>query len=85
MKRALQEVMICVYNANISRDKVKYIREARLQLTSVRILFRVGEELKQFSDKECLTFTSALADISKQLSGWERYSHQKSGDSQVCK
>ncbi|WP_329903454.1 four helix bundle protein [Porphyromonas pogonae] len=73
MKRTLQEVLMEIYRANIVRDKADHISRARQELVRVRVHFRLMRELKLLSLKQCVMITESIADISKQLTAWEKH------------
>lgn len=72
-KRALQEVLVAIYRANLTAEKLPHIEEARRELVRVRTLFRLMRELKQLSKGQQALVVEGIAEISKQLAAWEKY------------
>ncbi len=78
LKLQLQKLLMMIYQANISDDKLKAIGLCRLQLVEVRLLFQVAQELNQFKDKQSASLSIKVSDISKQLGQWESYFKKQS-------
>ena len=73
-KRALQEVIRCIYQANLRDEgKLVYIPRARDYLVRFKVLFRLMESLRQLSDKDVVLMGDQVADVSAQLQKWEAY------------
>ena len=73
LKRALQDLLVIIYRANISTDKLAVIGLAREQVVKVKVLFHLMAELHLYTSKQEARLTIQIGDISKQLSLWERY------------
>ena len=73
LKLQLQKLLVMIYQANISDDKLKAIGDCRLQLVEVRILFQLAQELNQLKDKQAAQLSIKVSDISRQLQQWETY------------
>jgi len=73
MKQTVVEIMVLIFKANKTKDKVGYISEAREKLVEVQVLSRLLNDLKQVSDKQYLTAAVKIEGISKQLTAWEKY------------
>lgn len=74
LKKSLQEMLIQIYAANISRSKQTAIAKAKEELVRVRVFIRLMKELKQLSLKQLAFVIEKIASISKQLTAWEKYS-----------
>lgn len=73
-KRALQEVISCIYQANLrEKGKLAYIPKARDHLVRFKVLFRLMESLHQPPEKDIVLMSDMVADISSQLQKWESY------------
>ncbi len=73
LKKACQEILIHIYQANTSEDKCAHIKEAMRWLIRVRILFRVLRDLNQLSEKQIVRIIDQIASVSKQLTAWHKY------------
>ncbi len=73
LKKACQEILIHIYEANTSTDKAAHIKEAMRWLVRVRILFRILRDLNQLSEKQITRIIDEIASISKQLTAWHKY------------
>ncbi len=82
LKKACQEILIHIYEANTSvdKDKVGHIKEAMRWLVRVRILFRILRDLKQLSEKQIVRIVDEIASISKQLTAWHKYALKRMND-----
>lgn len=73
-KRALQEVISCIYLANLRDEgKLVYIPRARDFLVRFKVLFRLMESLHQLSERDVVVLGDLVADVSAQLRKWETY------------
>ncbi len=73
-KRALQEVISCIYRANLRAEgKLHYIPQARDHLVRFKVLFRLMESLHQLSERDVVLMGDLVADISSQLQKWEAF------------
>ncbi len=80
LKKACQEILIQIYEANTSVDKVSHIKEAMRWLVRVRILFRILRDLNQLSEKQIVRIIDEIASISKQLTAWYKYALKRMND-----
>ncbi len=73
LKKACQEILIRIYEANTSEERVCHIKEAMRWLIRVRVLFRVLRDLNQLSERQIVQIIDKIASISKQLTAWHKY------------
>lgn len=79
LKKALQEVMINIYKANISKDKLLAMDNAIEELARVKVLFRVLRDLHQLSIKQEARLIDKIASVSTQLKAWKKYTTNRIG------
>lgn len=73
-KRALQEVISCIYQANLREEgKLTYIPRARDYLVRFKVLFRLMESLRQLPERDVAVMGDMVSDVSSQLQKWETY------------
>ena len=72
VQKELTELMLNIYRANSTREKVEHIRKARENVVVVRLLFRVAHDSKQIGLKMFVVISEQIESISKQLTAWEK-------------
>ncbi|MDD2438558.1 MAG: four helix bundle protein [Massilibacteroides sp.] len=77
LKNETIELLICIYNANKSQDKLAYIEKAQEHLVVVKIQIRLLNDLKQISLRRYAAYAESVASISKQLTAWHAYIEKK--------
>ncbi len=83
MKRTLQQLLTCIYEAKKTTPKTALIMEAMHWVYEAKVLYRVMDELSLLKDWQCVVYIHQLATISKQLVAWHRYEMRKeNGDNQ---
>ncbi len=82
-KRAVMDILILIFKANKSYDKVGAISQAREKLVEVQILLRVFNDTRQLSDRQYTMFMEYVVSLSKQLTAWE-YSSMKKEKKEGC-
>ncbi len=78
LKLACQDVLINIYEANTSEQKLEHIKQAIKKLVRVRVLFRILRDLNQLSTKQIVHIIDKLSSVSKQLTAWHKYIQKKS-------
>ncbi len=76
IKKTLIDMMVLIYKANKSMDKVLQISLAREKLVEVQLIIRVFNDTRQISDKQFVLLAERTTSISKQLACWEKSSHK---------
>lgn len=76
-RRAAMDILIQIFKANKSVEKVPYISLARERLVELQIILRVFYDTRQLSDKQYAMFLAYTVSVSKQLAAWERSSMKK--------
>lgn len=77
-KRAAMDMLILIFKANKSHDKIRYISTAREKLVELQILLRVLVDTRQLSEKQFAMFMEKTVSVSKQLVAWEKASARHS-------
>ena len=67
-------MIINIYRANCSNNKVGYIASARENIEAIRLLVRLLKDLKQIQVVRIARLNLAIEELSKQLIGWGNYS-----------
>lgn len=72
LKNETLALILLVYRANSSKEKVEIIQHAREQIELIRLLIRLLKDLKQISLKSFVRINEQIENVSKQLSGWQK-------------
>jgi hypothetical protein len=62
-----------IYRANKAMDKAIAIGEARENVEVIRLFVRLMQDFNQLGLKKFVEINMAIEEVSKQLSGWEKY------------
>lgn len=73
LRNELVDVLMLITEANMTREKLKPIKEARKLLQKAKLRLRLLKDLKCISDALYETFCEKTVSASKQLVGWQRY------------
>ncbi|MEI7918054.1 MAG: four helix bundle protein [Candidatus Saccharibacteria bacterium] len=74
LKKETTAMIINIYRANSSNNKVDYIVSARENIEVIRLLIRLLKDLKQIQVARIARLNLAIEELSKQLTGWGNYS-----------
>ena len=77
LKKEMMALMICVYRANVMKNNIVYLIEAREHLEVVKLQIRLLYDLKQISLKNMAKFSLQYDSISKQLYAWQKTVNNK--------
>lgn len=77
LKKEMMKLMMCVYRANMSRNKEPHIMEARECIEVVKLQVRLLHDLKQLPVKNLAKMTLNYEAISKQLVAWHKSVNKK--------
>ena len=78
LKKVLMEMMLCLFRANRSREKLCEVASCREHIEEVKIYLRILHDLKQLSLKQYVLLCERAEAISKQLAAWDKYLTKKS-------
>jgi four helix bundle protein len=77
LKKETTAMIINIYRANCSNNKVEYIVCARENIEVIRLLIRLLKDLHQIKVVKIAKLNLAIEELSKQLTGWGNYSKIK--------
>lgn len=67
------EVIVNIYKANASIEKLEYISKSREHIEIIRLMIRILYDTKQINLKRMIVINKKIEEISKQLVGWQKY------------
>lgn len=68
------EIMILIFRANVSRNKVPHIDDLLERLQVAELLFRVSRDKRFISTGQYAAAIALTSSIGKQASGWHKHS-----------
>jgi len=68
------EIMLLIFRANVSRDKVKHIEDLIERLQVAELLLRLSRDKRMISIAQYAKVVKMTTGIGKQAGGWRRYS-----------
>ncbi len=71
------EVIVNIYKANASIEKLEYISKSREHIEIIRLMIRILYDTKQINLKRMIVINKKIEEISKQLVGWQKYCTNK--------
>jgi hypothetical protein len=72
LREEIGELQICIYRANIYRDKAPYIITARERIEVIRIKLGLLNDLNQVPPKSMTSAMLTIESIAKQLAAWHK-------------
>lgn len=78
LKKDVMGILILIYTANATRDKLPHLKEARHLLIQATIRLRVLHDLKVMGRRKYAHLSLKAEEVSKQLSGWTKYIKDRS-------
>ena len=73
LKKEIISMIMNIFKANRSDEKVKYINIARENIEAVRLLIRLLKDLKQITVAKIAELNMEISELSKQLTAWNKY------------
>lgn len=77
LKKDITEFLLLIYQANKTTEKIPYLDKCKILLVKIRLQIRIVSDLHEIGTKQYSLFAEITENISKQLSGWEKYSKSK--------
>jgi hypothetical protein len=77
LKKEIIAVMMCVFRANTSEDKITHIIKAREHIEVVKLQIRLLRDLNQMPVGNMARLNLSIESISKQLAAWQKSSKEK--------
>lgn len=74
LKKETIELLTLIYRANVKRDKQDVLQEAHERIEVIRLFIRLMKDMQQISVKQFVQINEVVENVSKQLSGWQKYS-----------
>ncbi|MBU1369588.1 MAG: four helix bundle protein [Bacteroidetes bacterium] len=65
-------LLVLVYRANSSKNKVEILQNAHEQIELIRLMIRLVKDLKQISLNSFIRINQQVENVSKQLTGWQK-------------
>ena len=73
LKNELTEIIVLIYKANSTTDKLPHIERARDLIVSVKVRLRLLNDLRHINVKLYAQFSEQVESVSKQLASWQDY------------
>ena len=73
LKNELTEIIVLIYKANSTPDKLPHIERARDLIVSVKVRLRLRNDLRHINVKLYAQFSEQVESVSKQLASWQDY------------
>ncbi|MCK9303407.1 MAG: four helix bundle protein [Bacteroidales bacterium] len=80
VRQKIMEIITLIYRANRVRTKVSIISKMRETLLEVQVYIRLMNDMKYISIGKYTDLMEQTADMSKQMSAWEKSEIQKYSD-----
>ena len=71
LTKLLMNILVTIYEANISRDKHPLLMRGRKLSVEVKVTLRILCDLKQISEKQYVRLIDMAESVSKQLTSWD--------------
>lgn len=72
LRKKIMEIIVLIYRANRTRDKLSTIVKMRESLLEVQVYIRLMSDMKYISERKYINFVEQTTSMSKQLSAWEK-------------
>jgi hypothetical protein len=72
LKNALMDLMLGIYEANISDDKSELLAECRRYMVGIKLYLRMLRDMKLVSVNRFAVIAEHTENISKQLAAWQK-------------
>lgn len=83
-RRKIMDIIVLIYRANRTRQKVRIISTMREILLEVQVYIRLMCDLRYISEKKYVELAEQTASMSKQMAAWEKSEQQKQSDGNRC-
>ncbi|MBQ8761529.1 MAG: four helix bundle protein [Bacteroidales bacterium] len=83
LRKKIMEIIVLIYRANRTRDKLSTIVKMRESLLEVQVYIRLMCDMKYISERKYINFVEQTTSMSKQLSAWEK-SEISRRDARTC-
>lgn len=72
LRQKIMEIIILIYRANRTRDKLSVIVKMRECLLEVQVYIRLMSDMKYISERKYINLVEQTTSMSKQMSAWEK-------------
>lgn len=72
LNERIMEILVLVYKANASRNKLPMISQMRSKLVEVQVFFRLLADMRHISEKMYVAMADKTSGMSRQLAAWEK-------------
>ncbi len=72
IKTTLLDLILAIFHANKSIDKVLLLDQVQTHIETVRILLRITHDLKLIAIKQFAHISLLIESVSKQVTGWKK-------------
>ncbi len=72
IKKEMMDMIVNIYRANSTADKLPHIGKARENIEVVRVFLRLFKDLRQVNTKKFVRLNDLCESVSKQLTAWGR-------------
>ncbi len=73
LKKEAIELIMLIYRTNIKEDKKETLKNTREKVEVIRLIIRLTKDLHQISIKKFVFINKKIENVSRQLTGWQRY------------
>ena len=73
LKNELTEILVLIYKANSTTEKLPLIMDMRERLVGVKVRLRLLHDLRHISTKLYAHLVEQVEAVSKQLASWQKY------------
>lgn len=82
VRNKIMEIIVHIYRANRSRNKVHIILDMRELLLEIQVYIRLLCDLHCISERKFVSLVELTTNISKQMSAWEKSENRKQNGEQ---
>lgn len=80
LRRQLMDIILYIYRANRSWQKVEHINKMRETLLEAQVNIRLMCDMKYISENQYLLLAAQTSDMSKQMAAWGKSVVKKQGE-----
>ncbi len=74
LKNETIDMITNIYRANTQQNKFDTLQKARENIELIRLYMRLLKDMKQVGFKKFVDINERIENVSKQLTGWQKYS-----------
>lgn len=81
LRHKLTDIIVLIYRANRTRQKVKIISQMREILLEAQVYLRLMSDMHYISERKYIALADATHNMSKQMTAWEKSERARNNDS----